>query len=233
MIPRPCLFLASILLASPALADTSVSYRLPTGAILIEENARGTMRLNFGKDTYILVAEGRAYLSDSSGRKPRVRDLTSLVHRFSPMVALLRGLDTGSNTANVRFTALQDKATVAGFSGRRLAVTGLGTDAPVEIVATDDPAAAAAGQLVGRLIRNLADQVRQADPRIATAMLPELDRLGGWQRELGTVLRIAEKVELASLSEAEIAPERFTLPAVPDTGKADARIAERPAKKAR
>jgi len=233
MMPRLCLFLASILLACPVLADTSVSYRIPTGVILIEENARGAMRLNFGKDAYILFTEGRAYLSDSSGRKPRVRDLTRMVHHFSPMVALLRGLDTGSNTANIRFTALQDKATVAGFSGRRLAVTRLGTDAPVEIVATDDPAAAAAGQLVGRLIRNFADQLRQADPGIASAMLSELDRLGGWQREFGTVLRIADKAELAGLSEAEIAPERFTLPAVPDTGKADAPIAKWLAKEAR
>jgi hypothetical protein len=233
MIPRLSLFLASILLASPALADASVSYRTPTGVILIEENARGAMRLSFGKDVYVLFAEGRAYLSDGSGRKPRVRDLTSLVHRFSPMVAMLRGPDTGSDTANVRFTALKDTATVAGFSGRRLAATGLGTDAPVEIVATDDPAAAPAGQLVGRLIRNLADQVRQADPRIATAMLPELDRLGEWQRELGTVLRIADKIELVGLSDGEIASERFTLPAVPDNGKAEARIAERLAKEAR
>jgi hypothetical protein len=233
MFYRILAFSAAFLIPGPSFADTSASYRIPTGTIQIEEDERGSMRISLGPDAYILFVEGRAYLSERTGRSTRVRDLSSIVRRFSPIVAGWVGTSKGLDTALVKFTALPGETQVASFSGQRIAVSGLGTETPIEVVATTTAAAAPAGQLVGRLIQNLADQVRLADPRFAAALLPELDRLRQWQRELGTVLRVADQVELIDLSVADIPAERFTLPNLPDNGKAEPRIAEILARKTR
>ncbi|MCA3256051.1 MAG: hypothetical protein INF91_10595 [Alphaproteobacteria bacterium] len=220
-----CLFAALLLWGSPALADITVSYKVPTGTIQLEENARGALRVSFGPESYVLFSEGRAYLAQRKGKRVDVTDLTTRARTFGPTVGRFARFGTGLGGAGTKIVPLDGGVTVAGVAGQRYEIRAEGIPGPLTLVAATTPDVADVRRLTERLLDQLAELARAAGPEVVAAFVPELERLKTLQRDHGAILKLGDYLELTGVSQADIPPERFSLAGLPDNARSDPRIA--------
>jgi len=221
------LFLSCVLLCGhPARADTTISYRVPTGTIQLEENARGALRVSFGPDAHVLFSDGRAYLAQRNGKRVEVTDLTVRARKFGPTVGRFARFGTGLGGTGTTIVPLDGGTTVAGLAGQRFEVRAEGFPGPLTLVAAKTTDAADVRRLTERLLDAVADLARAAGPEVAAVFGPELDRLKALQRDYGAVLKFGDYLELTGVSQADIPPERFSLAGLPDNGRSDPKTAD-------
>ncbi|MCA3256050.1 MAG: hypothetical protein INF91_10590 [Alphaproteobacteria bacterium] len=213
------LIAAAALFASPALADTTVSYKLPSGVIQLEENDAGQLRVSFGPDSYLLFSGDRAIQVEREGGRERVTDLAAMVRKMGPRIGRLFGRRGAPDPATTQLMPRDGEVTVAGFAGRRYEVRAQGVPAGVELVATNAPEARPASELTARLLDRVAGLSNAAGPDIAKVFGPQLERLKALQGEVGTVLKVGDAFELTGISTAPIPPERFAAAAAGASGR--------------
>jgi len=216
------MFLA-LIAAVPAMAGTRALFNGTSDPkeLLVEVADNGAVRIGVpGRDDYGLLIGGQFYLvgpKDGKVQVARVADLAAAFDKVMPPIFRDLFGPAGDQMAAAPLQAVRaGTKTVAGVQGEIWSVRGLNDEKPDEptlIVVSNDPALAPVGRALSAFFETGMIMLRPFLGDATAAMVRQNRQLFA----LGTPIESAERFTLVKLEQADLAGDRFALPAAPAT----------------